>query len=245
MKIQSYLLAAAMALAALPEANAAVALFEIDPTFDFSESGPARGAFTDGPLTVGNLFQVGDNDILINALGVQDIIFETATPVTSDTDSGADFYTTDGISVGIWRVDAQGGINSVVSAVVLSSNALGNDGYRYISLGDNSVQLAAGAKYLIGAYVGSEQEGYLASNGSLFTNGSSNTQLLEARFIDGESSLTAPTRVPSEIYGDQVHPTGGWAPANALFTVVPEPTSCLLIGGSLFAAAAQARRRRG
>ena len=156
----------------------------------------------DGPYTIGNLFTVGDDDLLLTHLGAQD---NSANGPTNDG------FFSPPISVGLWNAT---GTSLLASASVQSAEAL-VDTYRYAPInGGGAITLTAGNQYLIGAAVGGGRE-WFEDGGStpLFTG--NGITLNESRFISG-GTLSAPT-------SQGTLAAGRWAPANAITSVIPEP----------------------
>ena len=170
----------------------------------------------DGPWTVGNLFEVGGSDIVINALGVQD---------SSLTGPATDGFVAGSVNVGLWNA---GGTSLLASATVASADTLiGTYRYAAFDLG-GTVTLTAGTSYLIGAAVGDGIEYF--EDGATFTG--SGVTLTASRHVAG-GTLAAP--------GNDSGAVGRWAPANA--TLIPEPSSVLLLSCCAIGFAWRRRRK--
>jgi len=185
-------------------------------------------ARNDGPFTIGNLFTVGANDIVIDALGAQDYATGGAT---------GDGFLAGSVEVGLW--DATGAILHA-SATVVSADTL-EDTYRYSDLNESpTFTLEANTTYLIGAYVGFgierfEDGGQGAPDEEPFSG--NGITLNDSRFDVG-GALAAPLNSDPGGFGP-----GRWGPANArVATVIPEPSSLMLVG--LGAIGLIGRRRR-
>ena len=201
----SLLLIASIALSTT--ALHAATFFSVIGTPDASVPNPAgnRAAFGG---TVGNVFSVGQSDVRVTSLGMEDAGF-------------------DGLAssheVGIW--DESG---SLIANVTVPAGVEGTliQAWRFAPL-SSSVVLSAGATYRIGAHVG---------GGDLWTDtfdgnpGGDN-------FPDFEASSDISFLSPSNGFsvGDFANPIndgtlfdGRWVPANAGYTVIPEPVSSLL-----------------
>jgi hypothetical protein len=185
-----------------------------------SYDGSTAEARTDGPYTIGNLFQVGATALTINSLGVQD--------------AGGDSFGNASVDVGIW--DTSGAL--LASTTVTSADALGAGDYRYASISD--LTLAAGDEYRIGAFVGTGSVPFLDGGSNItgpFSSGNSDITLVEADF-DASGSFADPTSSSDNSSLER------WGPANALVAAVPEPGTwaMLLVGGCLLLGVQRWRR---
>jgi hypothetical protein len=96
----------------------------------------------DGPFTIGNLFTVGADDLVLSQLGAQD---------NSSGGPTNDGFFSSPISVGLWNAT---GTTLLASASVPSSAPI-IDTYRYAPInGGGTITLISGNQYLIGAAVG-------------------------------------------------------------------------------------------
>lgn len=189
----------------------------------------------DGPFTIGNLIEIGDTDLSVSALGIQDL--ENSGNGQTATDGFANGYN---VTVGIWSADG----SSLLASVTLDSTATGStqvNSYRYLSLGSN-ITLAANTQYLIGATVG---------NGIEFFYGADNAGVTSPYSTGGDLSIVAATF--TAIAGGApvaAAPTSGaggnanrWAPANFQYTAIPEPSASALLLGLCGLALIMSRRR--
>ncbi len=200
------LLSAALLLAALPSACLAAAVVSYN-----SAPATSRG---DGPWTVGIAFTVTQaGGVLVTQLGVQD--------AGSGGSPNTDGFVAVSAAVGLW--DSTGG-TLLATATVTSTDTL-IDSYRYVTLG-TPVTLATGT-YLLGAAVGSGIEWFLDGNPSTSPFvAAAGIIWVENRYQSG-GALAAPV-----LNGGGS--LGRWSPANAQFTVIPEPSVTLTgIAGGL------------
>ncbi|WP_437664902.1 hypothetical protein [Sorangium sp. So ce1182] len=161
----------------------------------FSDGGGPASHRTDGPGTVGILFQVGSTAMTVSALGGQD-----------DSVSGpaADGFVGGGLQVGLW--DATG-TTLLASTTVLSADSLVGT-YRYRALA-SPITLQPNTSYLIGALVGGAFEPFEDNAGAAKFSAHGAT-IVGNRYAIG-NSLTAPTI-------DGAETLGRWAPASLLFS---------------------------
>jgi galactan endo-1,6-beta-galactosidase len=156
---------------------------------------PGTAIRSDGPYTIGNVFTVANQDLLVNKLGVQDVY-------------GSGFYASS-VQAGLWSGD---GSTLLASATVSSSDPL-SGGYRYHSL-TSPVTLTHGVTYLIGAKVGASIAYFYDSGASNLLGGNTAIFLGDARY-DGSGAFAAPTTVGN---------TGSrWSAVNATFTTTGQP----------------------
>jgi hypothetical protein len=191
------------------------------------------GARSDGPYTVGNLFQVGSHNLLLTALGIPDI--------NLSGQIGTGFQSTP-LEVGLWTSTG----TLIATASVATTDPL-TGSYRYDTqlFSDmahtspiSSVTLTAGTSYLIGALVGGGNQWFGDSGSPTVAPYSGNgiVSLVEAQFNAG-GTLSAPLSAGGDA-------AGRWAPANFLATTVPEPSALVLGGLGLVGLCWGATRRR-
>lgn len=173
--------------------------------------------------TVGFGFTL-DADSKINALGYQD--------------AGGDGLVLDH-QVGLWRLSDGALLASVV--VPAGSTALLDDDWRYVEIG-SEIALVTGETYVVGAEVFSN-----SGDGWTDVNGDAADFMLAAGLLD-----VNPTNLFfRNAFGPIPNSDGGatdlrWAPGNAAFistpSVVPEPTTGLLLVAGLSAIVSRRRR---
>jgi hypothetical protein len=158
---------------------------------------------------VGIVIEVGDDPIIINALGVQD----TLNAAVSD-----DGFLSDAIEVGLWTAD---GRTLLASASVTSEDIL-IDSYRYTKI--PKLTLETHARYLLAVAVGVGLEGWLDGQeyaSSTPFSGSNGITIVENRYAWGGR-----LRVPML---DGERRIGRWSPGNATYLTAeradnPNPT---------------------
>lgn len=152
--------------------------------------------------TVGVNFTVGAANLSVTHLGFQD----------ANLDGLASSHL-----VGIW--DNSGTL--IASATIQSGTASTLvDNWRYESLA-GPVTLFAGLDYTIGGFVSNAGDVWSDNGGSASVTSSSDITVNQEVFVG--STFTRPTSIGG---GDSLR----WAPANATFTSVPEPSSTALLG---------------
>lgn len=203
----------------------------------YNPANPANASRTDGPYTIGFLFEVGGAPLLISHLGAQDVdnpnpneVLQDGTRPFGDNDG---FVTSGNVSVGLW--DSTG--TTLLASVLVTDTSLQINSWRYEAIAGGPLTLDANTRYLIGARVGSGIEAFLdegtGANDIFSPNG---ITFLENRFATG-GVLSAPI-------SNGLGTLGRWGAANATFVPVPEPSSLMLMAGSLLLGLSIARRRR-
>ena len=176
---------------------------------------------------MGNLIEVGSDDLLITHLGAQD-----------DGPSGPDGngFLAGGVDVGLWSAD---GSTLLASARVLSGDPLTGT-YRYQELA-TPITLSANTQYLIGAAVGGGIEWFEDNQSTVIFQGSG-VSLIENRVRSG-GTLGAPT-------SNGGGTVGRWGPANALIAPpaaqgdIPEPATLAMLPLGAAGLGGYVRRRK-
>jgi galactan endo-1,6-beta-galactosidase len=148
----------------------------------------------DGPYTIGNVFIVTSQNLVVDKLGVMDV-------------NNDGFYAP--VEVGVWTSNG----STLLGTATVASSDPWSGGYRYHSLA-SPLTLAAGTSYLIGARVGSGIEWFRDSWPSNLVTASSSI-LVGDSFYSAGDSLAAPT--------NNADFAVRWAAANASFTTSGPP----------------------
>lgn len=171
--------------------------------------------------TAGNTFTLA-SDVSLTHLGAMDVVF---TGPTSGT-QGSDGLSGSGVTVVLWN--SSGGEVASATVTTLTSSFLSGsntptdatDAYRYVALG-SAVYLSAGS-YTIGFLTGPGFEPVMQR--LVNPMASANTGVtLNSSVYSTTDTLTYPTTSTGP------NPDN-WAPANAQFSPVPEPSAALLAG---------------
>ena len=170
---------------------------------------------------MGNEVLVGAQNVVVSALGVQDINGSGAL--------GTGLFAP--VTVGLWNAS---GTTLLATATVNNSDPAQAGGYRYASI--TPITLTAGTDYLIGAYVGGGIQWFGdASPGSAYTGD----------LVTLETSVYNPAVGLNEPLDSSGSAAGRWAPANFFGDRCPEPSSVVaLCGLGAMGLVLVARRRR-
>ena len=183
-------------------------------------SGPASGSErTDGGATVGFNFTVGAQTLLVSHLGFWD----------KDTNGLLLEH-----PVGLWKADG----TPLGNVTVLAADALTGQ-FRYHAL-TSPIPLDIGATYVIGAFV----PGILNTSdpgNDPWKNGGAVTFSADVNTLGPRYNISNPGALtfPEQTNGTPVAYTG----PNLLYTIIPEPTSFVLIGMGGIAFSRTVRRR--
>jgi hypothetical protein len=224
-KYSLLLIPAAMALAATRSVAATVM------NYAGTAAVTARG---DGPYTIGSIFQVNVTGVQITHLGVMDA--DNPGDAGNNGFADSDGFANDGtISVGLWSWDGTTATLLTPVTFTVGTTDTYSDGYRYAAL-TTPVDLVSGQQYILGARVGAGIEWFLdgGANPAQFSTTPGDFTLIKSTHNNGGAFSVAPTI-------DGTSTLGRWGAANAMYTIVPEPSTALLGGLGLLALL---RRRR-
>ena len=175
---------------------------------------PTAGGAFDSTLTIGFEFTVGPDPVEITALGIQT--------------SGIGNSPTRG--VGLWELDG----TPLATVLVEQANDPTSDGYTWGALG-SPVLLQANTTYVIAARTDNTTYSF-----ELLTN-----NLLDPAFSLGAGRWATGSFAndPNPAFAANSDATYWWPHANAQFSVVPEPSTALLLALGLAGISAHRRRR--